>query len=969
MHKPHLTFVAFGFVLLLAPSALVAGGPKYVAGTAYFDPAVVGQPVRWAGGVVNYFVDQGPLNSQIDNQQAMAMVDSAAALWSAVPTAGLLLQNSGTLGEDVSGANGIAGGPAFGHPTFAYPADVTPSAATAPLAIVYDSDGAVINSLFGAGSADPTSCQNNGVFAWIDTFRSNATIAHAVILLNGLCATTPSLVAMMRYEIERAFGRVLGLDYAQVNRDPISGRQPNAMFAWPIMDPLSGVCGPAGGACIPDPDHLSYDDIAALNRLYPITSANLAQFPGKRITAASTISLTGTLSFRSGMGMQGVNVVARPLDADGTPLFQFTVTAVSGALFSGRRGNPITGWSDTDGDPLTMWGSHDPVLQGSFDLSGIPLPPGMTSAAYQVSFEPINPLYILTNSVGPYVDASPAPSGTMPTLTTPGISPGDSQTLTVRITDSASGNLQDAIATPAAPRTLPPSGFWCGRIGQAGQTDWFAFPVRSGHTFTVVTEALNESGVPTETKALPVIGVWDGANPVSASSLGWAPPLNGYATGETWLLVMPSSDEIVRLGIADLRGDGRPDYTYNGWVLYADSIQPQRLPLTGGPVVIHGMGFRPSDTVRIGGQKAIVTSISPNEITAIAPAAASGVTGSVDVEVDDLPIFYASAVISGGISYDAGKGDSLTLNSAPSGTIPLGVPVLFTVTALDSTLTPAGGVTVTFTVASGNATLGCGATACSVASTGDGIAMMNVTAPAAGPSIVVASLSNGASLQAHFTGGTSPSLAALTPMLSVAAGATVDWITQAIALTNGSPSPGQTVSWQTTTTIHPNGTSTAITNASGIAAKSLSVGPLGRGQQITSSACLNGTTQCVAFNALGARPEYAYLEPVSGTTQDLSASDTPALISLRVRDSNGNPLAAASVTFYQALYAWSPPCHSHGRCAQPQLLATQTSTATSTLDGTVSFVPISFPGIPTSLVGIAVTGNSSAMTIRIEQHP
>ena len=62
----------------------------------------------------------------------------------------------------------------------------------------YDADGSVINSLFGAGSSDPTSCQNNGVFTWLDNIQPDATIAHAVILLNGLCATSPNLVAMMQ---------------------------------------------------------------------------------------------------------------------------------------------------------------------------------------------------------------------------------------------------------------------------------------------------------------------------------------------------------------------------------------------------------------------------------------------------------------------------------------------------------------------------------------------------------------------------------------------------------------------------------------------------------------------------------------------------------------------------------------------------------------------------------------------------
>ena len=34
----------------------------------------MGQPVHWAGGQVNYYVDQGALNSQVTNQQARAMV-------------------------------------------------------------------------------------------------------------------------------------------------------------------------------------------------------------------------------------------------------------------------------------------------------------------------------------------------------------------------------------------------------------------------------------------------------------------------------------------------------------------------------------------------------------------------------------------------------------------------------------------------------------------------------------------------------------------------------------------------------------------------------------------------------------------------------------------------------------------------------------------------------------------------------
>src|SRR6185312_14891161 len=444
---------------------------------------------------------------------------------------------------------------------------------------------------------------------------------------------------------------------------------------------------------------------------------------------------------------QGVNIVARPLDPSGNPLDQYTVTSVSGAYFSGNRGNPVTGYTDQSGNRLDMWGSNDPSLQGYFDLSGIPLPPGVTSADYQITFEPVDPLYIYGNSVGPYMQGQATPSGTLGAQTIPGLTAGSSQMLNITVADSAAGNSQDAIGTASTPRLMPAGGFWIGRLGQVGQSDWFAFPVRAGRTFTVVTQALNEAGAPSNSKAMPVIGAWDGFDAVSSAPAGYAPALNGSAAGETWLQLAAASNDQVRIAIADERGDGRPDYAYRGCVLYADTVQPTRLPASGGPIVIHGMGFRLSDTVLIGGQPAMVTSISPNEITAIAPAASEGVTGSVNVEVDDLPIFNADAIISGGISYNAGTGDALTLVIAPSNIVPTATPLPFAVAALGPDQTPAGGVTVTYAVASGTAQLACGLPFCSVTASGDGLATMNVTAVDSTSSVITASLTNGSSVQ------------------------------------------------------------------------------------------------------------------------------------------------------------------------------------------------------------------------------
>jgi hypothetical protein len=394
------------------------------------------------------------------------------------------------------------------------------------------------------------------------------------------------------------------------------------------------------------------------------------------------------------------------------------------------------------------------------------------------------------------------------------------------------------------------------------------------------------------------------------------------------------------------------------------------LPASGGPITIEGTGFHLADTVLVGGQPALVTSISPNQITAIAPPAASGVTGSVDVEVDDLPTLYAAAVIPGGISYDSGTGDALTLVTAPSGTVPIGVPLPFTVTALSPTLAPAGGVTVIYTVTAGTATLSCGLPVCSVTATGDGRATMNVTAVDGTWSIVTASLTNGSSLQAQFAGGTPPTLASLSPRLALAAGTTFTWTVQALVLSNGIPLAGQSVAWQTPSGggISPQGSAAALTNSAGVASKILTVGPLAEGQVVSINACLNGTSQCVAFTAYGARPEYALLEPISGTSQTLAASGTPSQIALRLLDMDGNPMAGGTVALYQALYAWSPPCVPHMVCIQGALLATQAATATSAIDGSVTFLPVSLPGVATNLLGVAASGNTAAVPIAIEQH-
>jgi hypothetical protein len=187
-------------------------------------------------------------------------------------------------------------------------------------------------------------------------------------------------------------------------------------------------------------------------------------------------------------------------------------------------------------------------------------------------------------------------------ITVAALAAGDSQTLTVSVEDSTESSEEDPIGSASSQRMLPVSRMWAGRLSRIGQSDWFVLPVRGGRTFTVVTQALDANGAPTETKAMPSIGVWDAMNAANGPALGTAPGMNGLATAESWLQVGTHGNDLIRVWIADQRGDGRPDFPYQGWVRYADTVMPARLLATGGPIVIHGMGFRLTDTVLAGGE-------------------------------------------------------------------------------------------------------------------------------------------------------------------------------------------------------------------------------------------------------------------------------------------------------------------------------------------------------------------------------
>src|ERR1022692_967772 len=67
--------------LIFLASAALAGGPKYVAGTTYFNSGTAGTPLTWSQGTVNYYTDQGNLSPILPGASADALVSDAWNQW------------------------------------------------------------------------------------------------------------------------------------------------------------------------------------------------------------------------------------------------------------------------------------------------------------------------------------------------------------------------------------------------------------------------------------------------------------------------------------------------------------------------------------------------------------------------------------------------------------------------------------------------------------------------------------------------------------------------------------------------------------------------------------------------------------------------------------------------------------------------------------------------------------------------
>ncbi len=987
--KTDMAFTTRLFLLRLALTATIvlaavlfarAENPRNVAGANYFDPTVAGQPLVWSQGVVNYYTDQGDLSPALPNAAANTFVANSFSQWSAVPTAALAISRAGQLAEDVNGSNVIVNADG----TISLPADIQPTATGTPIGIVYDYDGAVTSALLGAGAGGSSECFYNAVLGGNDNFGPFATYQHALIIINGQCAQQTSRLTLaqaeadLEYRLVRMIGSVLGLGWSQVNPNVQTGK-PHASpgddyyAGFPLMHYIDGWnCVPIT-LCIPQGFQLAMDDIAAISRLYPVTAQNQSSFPGKQVFSAVTARVRGSVWFTDSHGirtqpMQGANVVARWIDpGTGLPSYRYSAASVSGSLFSGNQGNPITGFYDILGNLFAVWGSDDPALEGFFDLPGLQLPTG-GSAHYQLSIEPLDTLW--SAGVGPYAPGPVTPSGSFPPVTVT-LSPGSDVQQDILMTSTAQP-LPKASSSWASPAALPAGGDWISSLSDYGDVAYFRLPARSNRTLSIAVTALDEAGKPTGVKAQPVIGVWDASDPQGTAAPAFTPsPFNQATFAMTRLDAQLLASINYLIGISDLRGDGRPDYRYHAHVLYADSVSPARIGTGGGPITIRGTGFSPGFGASVGSTTASQLLVSLGQMILAAPAHSDGVQ---DIAVTDS-ITGASTTMSGALIYGAAATDTIVRISGTNPATVVGAqaanPMLVRVLAADG-VTPVSGATIGWSATNSLQLSACGGiSSCSAATDQNGQASTWLSPAAVGISTITATLAPGAYSPAKSVGATlnaiatASDIAAMTPYLWVSQGATVSVPLTVRVLSNGVPLGNVPVTF---TVVSGSGTlssGSTPTNAAGYATATLSVAQIAALVQV--SACAN--SRCAPFYANPVPLAQQILQPVTGAGQ-ISTGLAFQPVVVRVVDSSTppNPVLGAPILFQTTTLrpgGTSPTIDfgdtSTSNPAMPVILQTGQSNTLTDQNGLASIAPVSGNFNPPLEVDVAVSAATGAV--------
>jgi len=982
------TCIRLAFIVSLVVTLAHAGGPKYVAGASYFNSGTMGTPLTWSGGTVTYYTDQGNLSPIYPGPSADALVADSFSQWTSISTTAVTAVHGGQLAEDVNGTN------VYRNPdgTITMPADIMPTATGTPVGVVYDYDGTVTDAFLGQGAGDASECFSNAVFGWIDNFATDANFAHALVVINGNCLQQSSQLTDVEYRLVRILGLVLGLDWSQVNDNVFTDDPPptaNDYAGLPVMhaiDPPN--CIPIT-LCYSNPYQPKMDDQAAISRLYPVTAQNVS--PGQQIFSATTTRIFGNVYFtnasgQSAQGMQGVNVVARWIDpSTGQPSRAYAASSVSGFLFCGNAGTTVTGFNDATGLPFNRYGSNDTTVEGFFDLAGLQLPNGATSGQYQLTVEAIDPLWATT--VGPYEPWQVEPSGSAQPITVNVTLGGDVQQDILMTGNALQKPAPFSATTYAAPVAVPTGSDWSSSLSPYGDLDYFWFSGQANRTLSVLVTALDESGAASMSKAQPVIGMWALSDPGTYPAPANTPSaFNTAIFGMTMLNAELSQQTDYRVGIADIRGDGRPDYGYHARILYGDTAQPARASVAGGtPLSVQGIGIESNTTVSIGNTNVVPLSISSNQLQLVAPGQADGVQ---NITLFDPPT-GASSVMSGVLTYGAGPNDTIKLVCPSNGSTgpscsnpwtPAGGqapnPILVQVLAPDG-VTPVAGATVVFTATPAVSFSACsGASSCTVITDQSGQASTFVTPLSAGTITITAQLapasySPAQQVQTTLAADSSSMELALVPQTAhIAQGATVNVPLTARVLSNGNPLSGITVNFATVKGSGTLGSTSVVSDSNGYASTTLQLSSVLSDVQV--SVWITGETNAApTFYGTAVPASGLQLRPVAGISQMALEGQSFQPVAVQVTDLSTppNPVQGAGVVFQSTVERSDGNGSSTSggdttitRNPTPIILSSSQTVVVSDVNGLTSFQPTTagFTGA-LEVVGTATAGTGSVL--------
>jgi hypothetical protein len=624
---------------------------------------------------------------------------------------------------------------------------------------------------------------------------------------------------------------------------------------------------------------------------------------------------------------------------------------------------------------FNRFGSNDLSLESFFDLAGLQIPNGATSAQYQLTVEAVDPLW--STQAGPYGSSSQVqPSGSaQPILLTVSLSGDITQNILMQ---------SSAVQTPqwygqtsfAAPLQLPTSGSWAGALSGYGDADFFQFSAKANRTLSVIVNATDDSHSISESKAAPVIGMWALVDPGTSPAPANTPSaFNTTVFGETRLDAQILQSTSFRVGIADYRGDGRPDYHYAGRVLYGDSLTPGRASAAGGtPLTISGVGLQVNTSVQLGKQITPVLASSATQLLVDSKAVADGI---YDVLLQDVKS-GGTSTMTAALTVGAGPSDSMKMISGANPGTPVGgkAPSPFSVLVLASDgVTPVAGATVQFSSSPAVGLSACASAAsCTVLTDQSGNASTNMTVLSAGvltltAKLAPASYSNPQQVQTTLLGTESAlDLALNTPAVWIAQGANAIVPIAPRVLSNGVPVSGKTLNYQITAGSGALSAASGVTDANGNASVNLQISSLAASVRV--SVCVAPTNSpCQILSATMVQTSSLQLQPLSGIIQIVAPTQSFQPIAVRVLDSSNppHPVLGATVAFLDYIgrmpgkepIVWSGES-SISQPVMPVILAESKATVQSDMNGTASFA-LTNGGLSGNVaeVGTATAGSSS----------